>query len=101
MTFSLLIIHNHDRMPVSSNTRVLHTATWDYLTSVLPTRFLFSPKVVVEAIMTDINDLVQEFWRTSCDEVGASFFAMHRFFRILESCYEYLTVGFYILSSTY
>jgi hypothetical protein len=58
MIFSLLIIHNHDR--TSSITRVLHTTTWDYFTSRLPDRFSHSPKVVKEAIMTDINDLVQE-----------------------------------------
>ena len=38
MIFSLLIIHNHDRMQVSSNTRVLHTATRVYFTSQLPYR---------------------------------------------------------------
>ena len=32
--------------------------------------------------MTDINDIVQEFWRTSSDgAIGASFFEM---FRLLE-----------------
>ena len=84
MTFDLLIIHNYDRM--SSITR-LHTATWDYFTSFLPNRFICSPEVVKEAIMTDINDLVQEFSRTSSD-VGASFFAMHCLQRILEVCFD-------------
>ena len=64
MIFSLSIIHNRDRM--SSITRVLHTTTWDYFTHHLPDRFFRSPRVVKEAIMTDINDLVQEF-RTSSD----------------------------------
>ena len=37
--------------------------------------------------MTDINDLVQEFWRTSSDRaVGASFFEMRRLYEILEGC---------------
>jgi hypothetical protein len=85
-------------MSVSSNTRVLHTATWDYFILELPGRFIDSPKVVKEAIMTDINDLVQEFGRTSCDEaVGASFFAIRSLFEILRRCYGYLKVCFDIL----
>jgi hypothetical protein len=92
---------------VSSNTRVLHTATWVYFTSRLPERFIRSPEVVKEAIMTDINDLVQEFWRTSRDgAVGASFFAMRRLFGILKDCYDNMNVCFDIfpflrLSSTW
>ena len=61
MTPSLLIIHNHDR--TSSVTPVLQTTTWLYFTLSLPDHFSRSSKVVKEAIMTDINDLVQEFWR--------------------------------------
>ena len=62
-----------------------------YFTSRLPHRFCLSPKVVQEAIMTDINSLVQEFWRTSTDgAVGVSFFAMHRLFEILQVCYDVL-----------
>ena len=91
MIFSLLIIHNHDRIP--SITRILHTATWDYFTSRLPDSFSHSPKVVKEAIMTDINDLVQEFWRTSSDgDVGASFFAMRSLLEILQGCFDILEV---------
>ena len=88
MIFSFLVIHNHDRM--SSITRVLHTKTLDCFTSCLADRFIRSPKVVKEAIMTDINDLVQEFWRTSSYlDVGASsFFVMHRLFEILQSILE-------------
>ena len=49
--------------------------------------------------MTDINDLVEEFWRTSSDiDVGASFFAMRRLFEILQRCFDYLEVCFYIIS---
>ena len=97
MIFNLLIIHNHDRM--SSITRVLHPTTWIYFTSRLPDRFIRSPKVVKEAIMTDINDLVQEFWRTSSDEaVGASFFPMRRLFEILQECFNILEVCFDIVS---
>ena len=76
MIFSLLlIIHNHGR--TSSITRVLHPTTWDYFTSRLPDRFSRSPKIVKEAITTDINDLMLRFWRTSSDgDVGTSFFAI-------------------------
>ena len=37
--------------------------------------------------MTDINDLVQEFCRTSSD-AGASFFAMRRLLKILQMIFE-------------
>ena len=98
MIFNLLIIHSHNRMPVSSNTRVLHTAAWDYLTSRLPDRFIRSPNVVKEAIMADINDLVQEFWRTSRDGAdGVSVFAMRSLLKILQRCYGDLKVRFDIL----
>jgi hypothetical protein len=89
MISTLLIINNHDRIP--SISQVLHTTTWNYFTSRLPDRFSCSPKEVKEAIMTDINDLVQEFLRTSSD-VGASSFAMCRLHEILEGC---LKVGLY------
>ena len=76
-----------------SITRVLHTTTWDYFTSRLPDRFNRSPKLVKEAIMTDINDLVQEFWKTSSNrDIGASFFAMRRLFIILEVCFDIISV---------
>ena len=97
MISSLLIIHNHDRM--SSITRILHTTTWDYFTSCLPDLFDHSPKVVKEAIMADINDLIQEFWETSSGGVeGASFFAMRRLLRILQECSDILEVCFIIIS---
>ena len=81
-----LNIHNHNRMSLSSITWVLHTTTWDYFTSRLPGRFSRSPKVVKEAIMTDINNLVQEFWRTSNDGAdGAPFFEMRRLLEILQN----------------
>ena len=76
---------DHDRM--SSIPRVLHSATWVYFTSRLPYRVSRSPKVVKEAIMTDINDLMQEFWRTSSDgAVRATFFAMSCLLKILQRC---------------
>ena len=85
MIFRLLIIHSHCRR--SSITRVLHAATWNYFTSHLPDHFIRSSKVVKEAIMTDINNLVQEFWSTSTDEEnGESIFAMRRLHEILEPC---------------
>ena len=95
MIFSLLIIHNHDR--ISSITHVLHTTTWDYFASHLPDRFSCSPKVVKEAIMTDINNLVQEFWGTSNDgAAGTSFFAMLRLLEILQECFDIMEVCFLI-----
>ena len=87
MIFRLLIIHNHDRG--SSITRVIHSATWEYFTSLacLPGRFIRSPKLVREAIMTDITDLVQECWTASDDGAfGASFFAMRYLLKILQGC---------------
>ena len=94
----LLIIHNHDSLRTSSITRVLHTSTWKYFTSHLPDLFSRSPKVEKEAIMTDINDLVQEFGRTSSDGVvGASFFEMRRLLEILQDCFD-LEVSFDIIS---
>ena len=64
-------------------TRVLHTSTWDYFSLRLPEGFSLSPKVAQEAIVTDINNLVEEFRRTTSD-VGASFFAMRRLLDILQ-----------------
>jgi hypothetical protein len=85
MIFSLLIIHNHNRM--SSITQVLHTTTWDFFATYLSGRFSNSPEAVKEAIMADINDFVQDFWRTSSDgAVGASLVAMRRLFEILQEC---------------
>ena len=77
---------------MSSITRVLHNTTWDYFTTRLPRRFFNSPKIVKEAIMTDINDLVQEFWTSSDGAVGASFFAMRRLFEVLRGCFDFLEV---------
>ena len=49
--------------------------------------------------MTDINDLVQEFWRTSSDGVtGTSFFEMRRLLEILQECFDSLEVCFDIIS---
>ena len=96
MIFNLLIIHKYDR--ASSITRVLHTTTWDFFTSRLSDRFSRSPKVVKEAIMTDIHDLVLEFWRTSRDgAVDAPPPAMRRLYEILQECYEILQVCFDII----
>ena len=89
MMFSLLNIHNHDR--TSSITRVLHPATWNYFASDLPERFGRSPKAVKEAIMTDINELVQEFSSTSSD-VSASFIAMRRLLYILDVRFDIISV---------
>ena len=93
MIFNLLIIHNHDRM--SSITRDLHTTTWVFFSLHLPEGFSRSPEVIKEAIMTDIDDLVEEFRRTSSD-VGASFFAMRCLLDILQDisdvCYGFMLI---------
>ena len=97
----LLITHNHDS--TSSITRVLHTATWDFFTLRLPGHFCSSPKVVKEAIMTDLDNFMtdldnlvqEEFWRTSSDrDVGYVGFAMCRLYDILHRCSNILEVGF-------
>jgi hypothetical protein len=99
MIFSLLIIHTHDRLSSESITRVLHLATWDYFTSHLPNHFSHSPIVVKEAIMTNINYLMQEFWMISSDGgVGESFFEMRRLLNILQVCFDNLKVCFDIIS---
>ena len=86
MIFDLSIIHEYDR--TSSITTVLHTTTWAYFTKRLPYLFVRSPNIVKEAIITDVNDLVQEFWETSSDgAVGASLFAMRRLLKILDGCH--------------
>ena len=72
---------------MSSIIPVIHTKTWSYSTR-LSGVFILSPDSVKEAIMKDINDLVQEFWRTLSDQdVGASFYAMRRLFEILQECF--------------
>ena len=72
---------------MSSITRVIHTTTWDYFSSHLSKGFSRSPKIVKEEIMTDIDNFVEEFRRTSCD-VGASFFAMRHLLDILQDILE-------------
>ena len=49
--------------------------------------------------MTDINELVQEFWRTSSDgSVGVSFYAVRRLLGILDGCSQLLPVCSNIIS---
>ena len=87
--FCLLIIHSHDR--TSSITRV-HTTTWDYFTDRLADRFRKSSIVVKEEIMTDINDLVQEFWTSRIGAIETFFIAMRssRLLKILQECLDSL-----------
>ena len=84
---------------MSSIIRV-HTTTWYYFSTHLPEDFRRSPKVVQEVIMTDIDELVEEFRRTPCD-VGASFFAMRRLLDILqdilEVCFDNISNPNYLL----
>ena len=97
MTFSLLIIHNRDRM--SSITRVLHITTWVYFTEHLAYRFIRSSRDVKGEIMTDINVLVQEFLTSSSHRtVGASILAMRRLLKILQNCFNSLGVCFNFVS---
>ena len=92
MIVILIIIYNQNRM--SSITRVLHTATWHYITSSLSDRFIRSPEVVKEAIITDINDFVQELCRTSTGRNdGESILAMRRLHDILRQCLEVCLFG--------
>ena len=44
--------------------------------------------------MTDINDLVQEFWTASSDGTVGAFFAMRRLHEILQKCFDNLEVCF-------
>ena len=83
---------------MSSNTRLLHTATWDYFTSSLPYCFIHSPEAVKEAIMRDINDLVQELCR-SLSDIGGSFFAMRRLLEILQQILEVCSYVIFVLAT--
>jgi len=74
---------------INPTTSYPRNATWVYFTSCLPDRFYRSPTAVKEAIMTDINDLVQDFWRTSSHGTdGESFLAMRHLFEILQECFH-------------
>ncbi|KAF8816522.1 hypothetical protein BYT27DRAFT_7154559 [Phlegmacium glaucopus] len=60
-----------------STTRLPHSATWYYVQSHLPWHFIESPKRVRDAIMMDINELIQEFWKISNNgAIGVFFTAM-------------------------
>ena len=90
MIFSLdTIIYNHDRK--SSIIQVLHTETWDYFIHALPYHFRHSP-IVKEAIMTDINDLVQELWTSSDVGASESFFEMRCLLDIFKVCFNIIFV---------
>ena len=82
---------------MSSITRV-HATTWDYFTESLKGRFICSPKVVMEEIMTDVNDLVQEFQTSSNGAIAASLFAMRRLYDIFLECFRLFNVCFDIIS---
>ena len=92
--FSFLIIHSHDDR-MSSITRV-HASTWNYFAISLSDRFIRSPKVVMEEIMTDINDLVQEFQTSNNNgAIATSLFAMRRLFEIVLECFRLFNVCFF------
>ena len=75
---------------MSCITRAPHAITWDYFKVHLADRFARSPKAVKEKVMTDINNLVQEFWTSSYGAVWTSFFAMRRLLEILKKCFNFL-----------
>ena len=87
--FSFLIIHTRDRTP---SITCLHTKTLYYFKQSLAEHFIRSPKVMEEEIMTDINDLLQEFWTSSNGAVETSFFAMRSscLLGILKICFDIL-----------
>ena len=82
---------------MSSITHV-HTTTWNYFTNSLAHRLIESPKVVMEDIMTDINDLVQEFQTSSNGAIAESLFAIRRLYDILLECFRLFNVCFYVIS---
>ena len=49
--------------------------------------------------MTEINDLVQDFWKDPSDVVdGGSFLAMRHLLKILQECFDILEVCLYIIA---
>ena len=62
-----LQIQKYDRIP-STKLR-LHGKTWDHIKTYLPDDFIHCPEVVRDAIMMDIDNLLQEFWKTA--DIGA------------------------------
>ena len=82
---------------MSSITNV-HASTWNYFANSLSKRFIRSPKVVMEEIMTDINDLVQEFQTSSNGAFAECLFSMRRLFEILLKCFQLFNVCFDIIS---
>ena len=82
---------------MSSITRV-HATTWNYFANSLSDRFIRSPKVVQQEIMTDINDLVQEFQTSSNGAIAESLFAMRRLYEIVLECFHLFNVCFDIIS---
>ena len=87
--FSFLIIQSRNR--TSSITRI-HAATWFYFSENLAYRFLDSPKVVKDEIMTDINDLVQGSEFATSINLNGAVFAMRssRLLGILQRCFDSL-----------
>ena len=96
--YNLLIIHDHDRR--SSIIPVLRAATWSFFASHLPSHFSYSPKLVKEAIMADINGLMQDSWKTSdCNEAGRkSYLAMWHLLDVLQECLYIFDVRFNLIS---
>ncbi|KAF8816531.1 hypothetical protein BYT27DRAFT_7154580 [Phlegmacium glaucopus] len=77
---------------IQSTTRLPHSATWGYVKFHLPWRFIKSPKPVKDAIIMDINELAQEFWKISNHGAfGVFFSAMLCLMGILEKIVSLVT----------
>ena len=87
-------MHNYNfRIPVTTLGRLPHSKTWDYFKSHLAVYFIHSPKIVKDVIMTDINNLVQEFWKISSDGAVDVFFPpMGCLMRILKVCLDIIFI---------
>jgi hypothetical protein len=76
-----------------------HRATWHYFKSYLPAHFMRCPKVVKDAITTDINDLMQQSWQTSTDGVDIFCPPMCRLRQILQVCFHIIYLSRLSLTS--
>ena len=81
-------LYIQDRNRISSTTRFPRRATWHYFEAYLPDYFMCCSNVVKDAITTDINDLMQQFWRTSTDGLDIFCPAICRLREILQVCLD-------------
>jgi hypothetical protein len=86
---------NYNRIIPVTTGRLPHSKTWDYFKSHLIVYFIHSPKIVKDVIITDINDLVQEFWDLKISSDGAVdvfFPPMGCLMRILKVCLDIIFI---------